>query len=100
MLESKDIYIERMVENLPVIRKKLRLSQEALAEIIGMDRSSVARIETKKMKMSWSTFMLLLLYFDKNEATSALLRTFNIYDDAVDSYIKLEYKNNAIGTDK
>lgn len=100
MLENKDTYIEKMVENLPVMRKKLRLSQEALAEIIGMDRSSVTRIETQKMKMSWSIFMLLLLYFDKNEATSALLRTFKIYDDAIDDYISLEYKKAAVNADE
>ena len=100
MLENKDAYIEKMVDNLPVIRKKLRLSQEALADIIGMDRSSVARIETGKMKMSWSIFMLLLLYFDKNEAISASLMTFNIYDKTIDDYINLEYKKDTINTDK
>lgn len=100
MRENKDAYIEKMTENLPVMRKKLRLSQEALAEIIGMDRSSIARIETGKMKMSWSTFMLLLLLFDKNEATSDLLRTFKIYDETIDDYINLEYKRVTNNTDK
>ena len=46
--EIKEILVDRMVENLPTLRKKLKLSQEALAEYIGTSRYTVLSIESKK----------------------------------------------------
>ena len=45
MTEAREILTERMAENLPVLRKKLKLSQEGLADIIGSSRYTVMLIE-------------------------------------------------------
>ena len=74
MAEIKEVLIERMTENLPVLRKKLKLSQDALAQIIGSSRYTVMLLETKRRKMTWNTFLSLVLLFDKNEDTAVLLR--------------------------
>lgn len=75
-----------MTENLPVLRKKLKLSQEGLAKIIGTSRYTVMLIETKKRRMTWNTFLSLLLLFEKNEDTAVLLRVLKIYTDELDDY--------------
>ena len=90
MTETREILIERMTDNLPVLRRKLKLSQESLAQIIGSSRYTVMLIETKKRKMTWNTFLSLLLLFDKNEDTGVLLRALEIYTDALDAYFKQE----------
>lgn len=78
-LEEKEILIRKMTENLPVLRKKLKLTQEELADIIGSSRHTVMLIESGKRKMTWNTFLSLVLLFEKNKSTSVLLRTFEIY---------------------
>ena len=88
MEEHREILIQRMVENLPVLRKKLKLSQEALAEIIGSSRYTVMLMETKKRRLTWNTFLSLVLLFDKNEETAVLIRAMGIYTDALDAYLK------------
>lgn len=88
MTETRDLLIERMTDNLPVLRRKLRLSQESLAQIIGSSRYTVMLIETKKRKMTWNTFLSLVLLFDKNEDTAVLLRALEIYTDELDAYFK------------
>ena len=88
MMETRELLIERMVENLPVLRKKLKLSQETLAQIIGSSRYTVMLIETKKRKLTWNTFLSLVLLFDKNEDTAVLLRALGIYTDELDAYFK------------
>lgn len=88
MTEPREILIERMTDNLPVLRRKLKLSQESLAQIIGSSRYTVMLIETKKRKMTWNTFLSLVLLFDKNEDTAVLLRALEIYTDALDAYFK------------
>jgi len=88
MTETREILIERMTDNLPVLRRKLKLSQESLAQIIGSSRYTVMLIETKKRKMTWNTFLSLVLLFDKNEDTAVLLRALEIYTDVLDAYFK------------
>ena len=90
MTETREILIERMTDNLPVLRRKLKLSQESLAQIIGNSRYTVMLIETKKRKMTWNTFLSLVLLFEKNEDTAVLLRALEIYTDALDAYFKQE----------
>ena len=68
-----------MTENLPVLRKKLKLTQEELTDIIGSSRHTVMLIESGKRRMTWNTFLSLVLLFEKNESTAVLLRTFEIY---------------------
>lgn len=87
MTDAREILIEKMADNLPVLRKKLKLSQEGLADIIGSSRYTVMLIETKKRKMTWSTYMALVLLFEKSADTEMLLRAFNIYTEELDAYL-------------
>ena len=84
---EREVLIERMTDNLPVLRKKLRLSQEELAELIGSSRYTIVSIETRKRKMTWNTFLSLILLFDKNDETAILLRAWDIYTKELDSMI-------------
>ena len=86
--DTREILIDKMTENLPVLRKKLKLSQENLAKFIGINRYTVMLIETKKRRMTWNTFLSLVLLFDKNEETAVLLRALEIYTDELDNMIK------------
>ena len=87
MCDIREKLIDNMTENLPVLRKKLRLTQEGLAQIIGSSRHSIMQIEAKKRKMTWSTFLSLVFLFDKNEDTALLLRALNIYTDELNGIV-------------
>ncbi len=87
MTDTREILMEKMADNLPVLRKKLKLSQEGLAKIIGSSRYTVMLIETKKRKMTWNTFLSLVLLFDKNEETAVLLRALEIYTSELDLFL-------------
>ena len=88
LLEARELLIDQMTANLPVLRKKLKLSQEDLAGLIGTSRHTIASIETGKRKMTWNTFLSLILLFDKNEETAVLLRALQIYTDDFDNTIR------------
>lgn len=87
-METRQLLLQNMTDNLPVLRKKLKLSQEALAECIGSSRHTVMMIETKKRPMTWNTFLSLVLVFEKNEETALLLRALNIYTDELDDMLR------------
>ncbi len=90
MSDTRKKLIDNMTENLPVLRKKLKLSQDGLAKIIGTSRYTIMLVETRKRKMTWNTFLSLVLLFDKNKNTSMLLRVLEIYTDELDAYFKRE----------
>ena len=87
MLDNSDLLVERMTDNLPVLRKKLKLSQAELAKIVGSSRYTVMLYETKKRKMPWNIFLTLVLLFDKNEETSPLLKALEIYTEELERFI-------------
>ena len=87
MIKNQDELINRMVENLPVLRKKLKLSQQDLGSIIGSSRYTIMLYETRKRKLPWNVFMSLVLLFDKNEETALLLRAFEIYTNDLELFL-------------
>lgn len=70
---DKDKLIYLLTEELPVLRAKVGLSQDALSRIIGISRQTYSTIETGKRKMTWNTFLSLLLVFAFNENTAYIL---------------------------
>ena len=62
-----------MTDNLPMLRRCLDLTQEELADKIGVSRSTIISIENRKREMTWNTFLSLMLLFTKNEGTNKLL---------------------------
>jgi len=70
-----------MTDELPVLRAKLAISQDELAQRIGISRQTYSLIETKKQKMTWVTFMALLAFFENNEGTKQLLTAIGFFQN-------------------
>ena len=86
--QQRNALINNMAENLPVLRKKLGMTQDELAGMVGVSRSTLASIEGKKRNMTWSMFLSLLLVFTKNKETDKLLSAMEIYTDEFNEFIK------------
>ena len=85
---NREKLIYNMTENLPMLRTRLGLTQEELADKIGVSRSTVVSIENKKRDMTWNTFLSLVLLFIKNESTNKLLNVLEIYTDEFHGFIQ------------
>lgn len=85
---NREKLIRNMTENLPMLRTRLGLTQEELADKIGVSRSTILSIENKKREMTWNTFLSLILLFIKNEATNKLLNILEIYTEEFHDFIK------------
>ena len=60
---------------LPVLRAKARISQEDIANKIGISRQTYSSIETGKREMSWTTFLALIAFFQNNDSTKQMLNS-------------------------
>lgn len=58
---------------LPVLRARLGISQENMAQNIGVSRQTYGGIENGTRKMTWTIFMALIAVLDLDESTSVML---------------------------
>ena len=66
-MSTKQELVEEFRNELPVLRAKARVSQEIVAEKIGISRQTYSGIETGKRDISWTIFLALVAYFQNNE---------------------------------
>ena len=78
---QQDRLIEKLTDELPVLRARLRISQDELSRRIGISRQTYSLIETKKQKMTWVTFMAMIAFFDNNARTKAVLKDIGLTTD-------------------
>lgn len=57
--EEKDKFIATLTPNLTILRTSAEISQEELANLIGVSRQTYSAIERKVRKMAWSTYLSL-----------------------------------------
>ena len=79
--QLKEECIAGMTEHLAALRTMLHLTQEDLAGLIGVARTTVLYIEKRTRKMTWNTYLSLAFLFIQNKETGELLQLFNIYPD-------------------
>lgn len=77
--EYKEYCMEVLVENLAALRAKAGITQEELANVIGVSRQTYYAVETKRRALTWNTYLSLVLFFDTNINTHILIRDMNAY---------------------
>ena len=77
--DYKTASIEILVENLPSLRAKIGITQEELANVLGVSRQTCYALETGKREMSWITFLAIVFIFDSVRNTSEMLRDLRVY---------------------
>lgn len=69
--------IEALTPELAALRIKAEISQEDLAELIGVSRQTYGALERGVRKMSWTTFLSLVLFYNFNQKTHQMLQSVN-----------------------
>ena len=79
--EKRDEYIEKLTEELPVLRARLHISQGELARGVGLSRQTYSLLETRKQKMTWITFMAMIAFFSSHARTRKDLKSLGLIDN-------------------
>lgn len=87
---QKEELIRILTGMLSILRAAVGISQEELAEYIGVSRQTYCALEIGKRRMSWNTFLSLFLFFISNTGTNELLKTKKGFIASV--YQMLQYK--------
>ena len=84
---NKHELICNMTEKLKVLRNMLGLTQDELAQKVGISRQTLVNIENKKREMSWNTFVALITVFRAERSTSDLLDHFGLYTEELNRFL-------------
>lgn len=76
---EKNYFIDSLTNELIMLRTKADVSQEELSSIVGVSRQTYGAIERKTRRMSWSTYLALIMFYDYNQKTHKILRTVGIF---------------------
>ncbi len=71
--------MEILQDNLSALRARADITQEELANILGISRQTYYAIESKKKQMSWNIFMSMIFFFHELKSTSEMLKELKIY---------------------
>ena len=75
----KEELIDKLSEDLLILRTKTSMSQEEIANAIGISRQTYSAIEAGKKRMTWGTYLALIMMFDYNPKTHEIIRQINIF---------------------
>ena len=73
--------VDILAGDLIVLRAKSGVSQDELSKSIGISRQTYQAIETGKRRMTWRTYLALLLFFDYNALTHDMLRSLRVFPE-------------------
>lgn len=76
---KKKSCIEQIARDLPVLRARLDISQEQVAERIGVSRQTYNSIESGRRSMTWNTCVSLVTLFASYESTKQMMKTNGSY---------------------
>ncbi len=76
--QDKALCIERLTEQLAVLRAKAGLSQSELAHMVGISRQTYSAAESGHRRLSWEVCLALLFFFEHNPDTREMLQSLAI----------------------
>ena len=77
--ERKDELIQKLTQELKVLRVRADVTREKLANIIGLSRQTYSQIESGSKVMTWNTYLSLIFFFNSVDETSKLLSVLGVY---------------------
>ena len=96
--ELKNRLIEALRNDLLVLRARVGLSQEAIANKIGISRQTYSSIETGKREIAWTTSLALVAFFQNNEQTLPMLKQIEGLLEGVEKYYMIKARRLNNGT--
>lgn len=96
--EERTKLINQLVNELPVLRTKLGISQDEMASMLGITRQTYSTIETRRRKMSWAVFLSLILIFDNSEQTHEYIRQSGLFPNKILNRRELPNKGQPISS--
>ena len=82
-----------LADNLPMLRAKLKMTQEDLAKLLNISRHTIIGIENRSRTMPWTTYLALIFILEKFEETSLLVKILHLYPEEFDEVLHSDFNS-------
>ena len=86
--KTKQMYLDNMLRNLPVLRAKLGTTQKELADRLGVTRQTITALESGKRTLTWTNYLAMCFVFDNCEETRMMIDLYDICPEIVRHYLR------------
>ena len=90
--EERQVLCKVMASNLSTLREKAKLTQDELADRLGLSRQTISAIENGKREMQWSTFSVLLMFFASDAEIKQIMIAMSIVNEVVERAFNIRNK--------
>lgn len=80
---DREVLIQRLIEELPGIRKEMEISAGGIAESIGIEAENYRSIEKGERDMKWSEFMSILFILWSSDAGRGPIEEKDLFPEAL-----------------
>ena len=87
---KKTLCMVQLVNELPVLRARLDLSQEEVADRIGISRQTYNSIERKRRNMTWNSCIALATLFASYEKTRKMMEANSYFLELLNEILKVK----------
>ena len=84
----KENLISILTNDLKMLRSKAGLTQNELANKLGVSRQLYAMVENKTQRMTWSNFLALLFIFKSNPETDRIINLIGASPPELEKFLK------------
>jgi len=88
--EEKLASCKIMASNLSTLREKAKLTQDELADRLGLSRQTISAIENEKRHMQWSTFSVLIMFFARNQEIYQIMIAMGIINNNIEQMFNID----------
>ena len=90
--DNNQEFYRKMASNLSTLREKAKLTQDELADRVGVSRQTISAIETEKRDMHWSNFSVLLMFFANDNEIKQIMYAMGLINDDIEKLFKISMK--------
>ena len=90
--DFKQEMCKKMASNLSTLREKVKITQDELAERLGLSRQNISAIENGKHEMQWSTFSVLIMFFAQDDELKKIMIAMGLINDEVRQAFSIKIK--------
>lgn len=81
--KTKKELIDTLTPELAALRIKADISQGELANLIGVSRQTYGAIERQSRRMTWNTYLSLIMFYDYNQKTHQMIRAIGAFPESI-----------------
>lgn len=81
--KTKKELIDALTPELAALRTKANISQSELANLIGVSRQTYGAIERQSRRMTWNTYLSLIMFYDYNQKTHQMIRAIGAFPESI-----------------